>query len=381
MVLMGFLTTTDKAQAIVIYRWLWSIALYIVFFIIGLISIQTGILKLSTQLFLASYSLVFLVHGLFFYWLRFGFTENFNDELFVYCQVIFSFIVIFYFMLFMDFFERIALLNGAVTGLVFGIFSLNLRQLISLAIIPLLGYAVFIIRDYLDGQLVLSVQVSILHWVVTAIVFGFCAALGGYLSNLREKIQGNRNYLLRQKEELQVTYRELESVFRQMSEKAVRDELTGLYNRHQFSETLHALISVAQASASPLGLILIDIDHFKPLNDTHGHLVGDEVLKYFSSIPENCLRDSDFMARFGGEEFVILLPDTDADKVIQMAEKIRVFIEKKDFAFIKQGLKITISLGATLYHLRETPEQLMMRADQTLYAAKDAGRNKLIFKV
>lgn len=355
-------------------------ALYAIFFIIGIVAILAGILKVTTQHFLIAYCLIYVVHGLFYTWVRFGFSDSFSDATFVYLQILLSFAAIFYFMLFMDFFERVALLNASLMSLLFGIFALNLRQLITLVVVPLLGYATFIIRDLLSGQLVLSLQISILHWVVTAIVFGSCAALGAYLSTLRQSVEHNRKHLLLQKEELQVTYRELESVFRQMSEKAVKDELTGLYNRHQLSETMHALISVAQASASPLGFIIIDIDHFKQINDTHGHLVGDEILRSFSRIPENCLAPSDFMARFGGDEFVVLLPDVDEGEILQIGEKIMLFVEKLRFDNIKEGLNVTVSLGATLYHLRETPEQMMKRADHILYTAKSAGRNQLAFK-
>lgn len=377
---MGILTTTNKRQTMIIYRWLWSMALYTIFFFIGLISIRAGIIKTSFQHFLFAYCFIYAVHSLFYLWVRFSFSDSFSDIKFVCCQILFSFVVIFYFMVFMEFFERIALLNASLTSLLFGIFALKLRQLAVLVVIPLLGYAVFIIRDFLSGQLVLSVQVSILHWVVTAIVFASCAALGGYLSTLREKVERNRKQLLLQKEELQVTYRELESVFRQMSERAIKDELTGLYNRHQFSETLHAQISVAQASGKALGFIIIDIDHFKQINDVHGHLTGDEILRAFSQIPDNCLREVDFIARFGGEEFIILLPDTDESNTLATGEKIRLFMEQMRFDDIKKGLCITVSLGVTLYHLRETSEQLMSRADDALYAAKEAGRNRLVFK-
>ena len=376
---MGMITTNNKRQTVILHRWVWSIALYTIFFFIGLISIWVDILDTTYQHFIFTFTLVYLVHALLFCWVRFGYSDNFKDTGFVYYQIIFSFIVILYFMNYLEYYERITLLNASLMSLLFGIFVLKLRQLVVLASMPLLGAVYFVIRDYVKDEMVLDFQIEILQLVVTTILFGACAALGGSLSNLRFKLEKNRQQLFVQKEELEVTCRELESVFRQMSQKAVKDELTGLYNRHQFSEEFHSQISIAQASDKLLGLVIIDVDHFKNINDTYGHLVGDSVLKAFRQVSENLLEKSDFMARFGGEEFVILLHDTNEEKLVEACEKIKIFIENLSFYEAEKEFHITVSLGATIYRYREKPEQFLKRADENLYSAKKAGRNRLVF--
>ncbi|MBL4607028.1 MAG: GGDEF domain-containing protein [Pseudomonadales bacterium] len=164
-----------------------------------------------------------------------------------------------------------------------------------------------------------------------------------------------------------------------MSEKAVRDELTGLYNRHQFAETIHSYMAIMDAPGSPLGIMMIDVDYFKEVNDTHGHLAGDEILRSFKNIPENCLRDTDFLARYGGEEFVVLLPNTDPPTLKLVAERVRTFVATQTFDDIQKGFGVTVSIGLTHYRGRETAENFIMRADKALYQAKEEGRNRVLY--
>lgn len=167
------------------------------------------------------------------------------------------------------------------------------------------------------------------------------------------------------------------------------DQLTGLGNRRLFSaraEYLMKLLPPAGADQAQyherhahipaLTAVCLDIDHFKQINDTYGHDVGDVVLQVLGKELRNLLRDSDLVCRFGGEEFVLLLPDDSAD-ALRVAEKIRTAVSVIDFG-IKDLSGITISIGVCSVAYHVTMEQLLKRADEALYAAKRGGRNRVV---
>lgn len=163
-----------------------------------------------------------------------------------------------------------------------------------------------------------------------------------------------------------------------LNDLATRDALTGVRNRRRFDEKLAEVFQLYRRSQRGYALLLIDADHFKQVNDTHGHLVGDEVLKQLARIIGDNVRCTDFVARYGGEEFVVLLPDTpDANAGQTVAEKIRRAVEATPFASIG---KLTISLGLSVAMPTDaTPEAILQRADSALYQAKEAGRNRVAF--
>jgi diguanylate cyclase (GGDEF)-like protein len=156
--------------------------------------------------------------------------------------------------------------------------------------------------------------------------------------------------------------------------RATSDALTGLPNRRAADETLKRMVAQAGRTLSPLSAVMLDLDHFKQINDIHGHEQGDEVLAAIGAILSGCMRDSDFAARFGGEEFLLLLPDTAHEQAAVLAEKLRGTI-----ADAQLGVgSITASLGvASFPEDGLDAEQLLRRADGALYAAKDHGRNRV----
>lgn len=155
---------------------------------------------------------------------------------------------------------------------------------------------------------------------------------------------------------------------------ATSDNLTGIYNRHKF-EILFALESErSRRFALPLSMLLIDIDHFKSVNDTYGHDVGDEVLKHLVKIVQENIRKIDIFARWGGEEFLVLSPGTDLQNMQLLAEKLRSAVENG--VFPKVG-KVTVSIGVSTFTPEDTFTKLFKRADQGLYNAKEQGRNQV----
>jgi two-component system, cell cycle response regulator len=163
-------------------------------------------------------------------------------------------------------------------------------------------------------------------------------------------------------------------------ELAVTDPLTGLHNRRYMEAHLRSLLQDATRQGAPLTVLIADIDHFKRINDTYGHDVGDVVLKEFSARLLQNVRTSDLTCRLGGEEFLILMPDTDVEVAAPVAERLRMCIAELPFSVAGvEPIPVTASVGlASLKSPEETPETLFKRADEALYAAKRAGRNRVI---
>ncbi|WP_095194483.1 GGDEF domain-containing protein [Pseudomonas sp. Irchel 3A7] len=160
-------------------------------------------------------------------------------------------------------------------------------------------------------------------------------------------------------------------------QKALIDPLTGLPNRAAWSERLDHEISQWQQHGNTLMLAMLDLDHFKRINDSYGHLAGDKVLKIIATVLRKRLRGTDFIARFGGEEFVLLLPSTVPAAGMKLLEHLRASIEACPFHFKGERVTITISMGLTAFKPDEHSDLALKRADQALYRAKNAGRNRV----
>jgi two-component system cell cycle response regulator len=173
----------------------------------------------------------------------------------------------------------------------------------------------------------------------------------------------------------------LRTSVRQTIELAVTDSLTGLHNRRYLDNHLKVLFNRAAARSRALSVCITDIDRFKSVNDTYGHDAGDEVLREFAARIRSTVRGADLACRYGGEEFVVVMPDTDADAAASIAERLRDIIERTPFHLKGTGtaISITASLGIACNSMgAETPEQLLKQADRALYEAKNAGRNRVV---
>ncbi|KII37815.1 GGDEF domain-containing protein [Pseudomonas fluorescens] len=160
-------------------------------------------------------------------------------------------------------------------------------------------------------------------------------------------------------------------------QKALIDPLTGLPNRAAWSERLEHEIKQWQQHGNTLSLAMLDLDHFKRINDNYGHLAGDKVLKIIATVLRKRLRGSDFIARFGGEEFVLLIPATPPAVGAKLLETLRAAIEACPFHFKGERVTITISMGLATFRAGEHSDLVLKRADQALYRAKNAGRNRV----
>lgn len=164
----------------------------------------------------------------------------------------------------------------------------------------------------------------------------------------------------------------------QLYKQATCDPLTGLANRHYFERELHRFISIGARYQRAFAMLMLDIDFFKKVNDTYGHAVGDHVLQAIANILLHSVRDQDVAARFGGEEFAVLLPETTLQGAAIVAERIRMTVESGDFAALGCQHGVTISIGISEFPINGgQPEDLVKRADAALYEAKTSGRNRI----
>ena len=167
-------------------------------------------------------------------------------------------------------------------------------------------------------------------------------------------------------------------VIEEHKRRATHDGLTGLPNRDAYQHRLEEELARKARYGGALTLVVADVDHFKRINDNYGHLAGDKVLQLLAKALRKSLRDVDFVGRYGGEEFVILMPETNAEEALAATEKLRTRVEASPFNFRKERVPITMSFGISEFHALEDAETVFERADKALYRAKDEGRNRCI---
>lgn len=178
------------------------------------------------------------------------------------------------------------------------------------------------------------------------------------------------------KQALEAANRELQQALERERIMAQTDELTGVNNRRHFLELAARDFAFAQRYRLPISILMIDVDHFKQVNDSWGHQIGDEILESVARIAGHHLRDADVIGRYGGEEFIVLLPESSARQAMIVAERIREGIAAHGIDTGKGTVKVTISAGIADALSEDTLDWLIRRADQALYEAKEAGRNR-----
>jgi diguanylate cyclase len=203
------------------------------------------------------------------------------------------------------------------------------------------------------------------------------------VSNLVEETKRVAEQNRKVNQRLEQSNREITDLNARISDvrkEAMSDGLTGLQNRRSFDNLLQDALEEAAAEAAPLSLLMLDIDHFKKFNDTHGHPLGDQVIKLVARCLSDCTKGNDTPARYGGEEFAIVLPNTEIDGAAAVAQQICETVAAKKIRRKSTGEmlgNVTISIGAAQFGSSETPDDLIERADAALYTAKNRGRNRV----
>lgn len=257
---------------------------------------------------------------------------------------------------------RPALMMAYLTILPFGAFRLQWRGFLGITLFTLSCYALalFLLQQTRPGHWFPEIE-AIIGLTFLLAMFGYCT-VGHEFSVMRERLSSSN-------EQLKLALDKIE-------ELAITDELTGLYNRRHLLKVLEQQRAIANREGSPFVLAFIDLDKFKLINDQYGHGIGDAVLREFSELLKDSVREVDLVSRYGGEEFVLLLNGVGIETAAVVFERIRSAVE--ELRFSEENLAMTISVGITEYQAPEVAKDTLGRADKLLYQAKQGGRNRVV---
>lgn len=247
---------------------------------------------------------------------------------------------------------------GLLGPLLFGVFQLDPRGFVRLALLGLSGYGLVLLLIAATRGIAQPV-VDLTHWLGLALILTVFVAICSEVARMRQRQQ---------------------LLLAQLQESADRDPLTGLYNRRWLARQLPPAIELAQRHHRPYSVCMVDIDHFKPINDRLGHLAGDAALQWVSRQMQQALRQTDALVRVGGEEFLLLLPETSLAGATELAERICESLAHNRFLAAADAtpLQITLSIGVAPLLATDNSDHLLFRADTALYAAKQQGRNRVV---
>lgn len=246
----------------------------------------------------------------------------------------------------------------------FGFFKLRFREFLTVALYAILGYGLIILYLFIIEPERIEIGLELLQLLAFACTIIIMTFTGSSIHRLRERTK-QQTIELREALDLNQTL-------------ATTDELTGLFNRRHFMEKLSQQKALAERNDSDFVICFCDLDNFKKTNDAFGHHTGDVVLQKFSEILKLSIREVDYAARFGGEEFVCLLVDTDIKNAVKVTERIRESLANYNFNDIAPTLRATVSIGVSNFKQFNTLQETLMNADNRMYLAKQYGRNRVV---
>ena len=350
----------DPKQETRIRRFFLSVAAYIICTLTAYISYLAGFMewKIIAGYLIIVPTIIIILYVVF----RTGLNLKMADPSLTSVQIYIGIIVTMYGMYFANEARSVLLLIYVII-LLFGIFRLNTRSFVYLSIFTMLTYAIDIALLHIYRPQSINLNIEYLQLAVLALVLVAFSTIGGYISSMRRNLSISKSQ--------QTKYIEI------IHEMAIRDELTGLYNRRHVMELLDYEKNRLSRAGGIFCLAMLDIDHFKNINDNYGHQAGDAVLRAIATVIKNTLRNAEFCGRYGGEEFLIVLTQTDIQGALICVERVRTNIENARFPDIDPNFKVTVSIGLSEYQIREDVEKIISRADEALYRAKKCGRNRV----
>lgn len=313
---------------------------------------------------LAIYTMCFILGSTaFFVVTRLGWNLRFADPSMTVAQIAYSSLLNCYILIYAGPLRGVFMISY-LAALMFGGTHLSPRQLMRLVALPAVLFPVVVFLAARFGTQTIDWHVEFVHWMAYWVIASFFSLLVDKMRRLQKRLKASKA--------------ELETAMSRLAEMAVRDELTGLYNRRHMMELLASEHRRAERSGDIYCVCLIDIDYFKRINDTYGHGDGDTVLRTFAAVSQQCLRGTDNLARWGGEEFLLLLPQSTHSTAEVVLERIMKGLEMTVFEGLPAELRVTISAGVAQYQRGSEIKDLIEQADQALYSAKRAGRNRIV---
>lgn len=366
-----------------------SIAFLIYVFAISLcgLSIKLGLIPTKTEYtdLIPESVVLALSSGLIFWAISSGFSQRFKDPSLALFQILISIAWITYAVYLIQI-GRGIMLCTYMLAIFFGAFKLKTSEFILTTISAIFAFSCVVIWEHFNPPPNYNPGLNLFLLLTLSVYLSVFSFLAAYMRKLKDDLRNGKRALevshkeiQQQRDEIRKAYLEMQGTLKHLGEIASRDELTGLFNRRQFIEVYKGHLTVSKATNESFALALLDIDHFKRINDNYGHSVGDRVLKKFSEIAQDSLRDSDFIARYGGEEFVVILPSTNKQAAVECIERVRTAFSHFAFDAIQEGLRISVSTGISHFSYGESGEDLVERVDAALYHAKNVGRNRTIY--
>jgi diguanylate cyclase (GGDEF)-like protein len=353
----------DNKQVMRLRRTILAQAAGVIHGLLCLIAFWLGAFRESWQVLAGLLLVAWAGHTLMALFIRSGLNKRLKDPGLTIAQITWATAMVMVSIYFLDQLRMVVLMYYVLV-LFFGAFALLPRGFVFVTAQAMVGYGLVLWFLAQYHPEVIDLKIELVNWLGFTISMGAFSLVAADLSRLRRRVS--------------LQNRDLREALATIQELAVTDELTGLHNRRHVLGVLEYQKGLADRGNHSFVLAFADLDHFKQVNDQWGHQAGDEVLKRFAQIARNTIRSVDYIARFGGEEFILVLVQTGLPVAMKAAERIRDKTENENFEFGGAGsINITVSFGVTQYEPGESVDAVLARADQALYKAKQKGRNRL----
>jgi diguanylate cyclase (GGDEF)-like protein len=364
----------DAKQALRLRRFFMAALSYVIWIALTFYCWSLGLVDVTRAQFLLAAALCLVCNLGFYGILRSGLNRYWPDPSLTLPQMV---VATFWVMLLMALAPRVRgiLLLLYVVVFLFGVFRLRRREYLALTALVITGYGFVVLHDVYAGDGI-PATLEALQFVVLSATLIWLAFFGSYVGKLRETVSRRNS--------------ELNAALAKNRQLAIHDDLTGIYNRRHILQLLEQEQLRAQRTVRGFSLCLMDLDHFKDVNDRHGHLGGDDVLRQFAArvLAEVRILDrvghggsgresAQNFGRYGGEEFLLLMPETDLDGAHVCVERIRHRVSETPFQVSGAAVSLTVSCGLAAYRPGEDMRATLARADQALYQAKEAGRDRV----
>ncbi|MBU1274648.1 MAG: GGDEF domain-containing protein [Proteobacteria bacterium] len=327
------------------------------------IFLEWNFFRATVQQFIYLFGLFWLVHLIFPLLILLGVNKRFKDPSLTFPQMawatICAMITIYYI-----YDLRMVILMYYPLVMVFGAFRLHLNQFLIISTMAIIGYGLAIVFMEHNQVEILNLRAEFIRWLCFSVVVTAFAFMGANLSALRRQHRKQS--------------RLLSEAMEQIKHLVVTDELTGLWNRRYIMKVLKTQKALAERGGYSFSVCFIDLDHFKKVNDLYGHQGGDLVLQKASQEMSGRLREIDFLARFGGEEFLAVLAQASEAAALAAGQRLLEQVRRIEFGGELAGLRITVSLGVAVFIPGESVDGFINRADQAMYQAKKLGRDQLV---